>query len=43
MIKIKRISAPEQLTDVVKLQLTEEFKKDKKKPYGIKLIYANGY
>lgn len=31
MIKIKRISAPEQLTDVVKSQLTEEFKKDKKK------------
>lgn len=31
MIKIKRISAPEQLTDVVKLQLTEEFIKDKKK------------
>lgn len=32
MIKIKRISAPEQLTDVVKKQLTEEFKNDKKKP-----------
>lgn len=31
MIKIKRISAPEQLTDAVKSQLTEEFKKDKKK------------
>ena len=31
MIKIKRISAPEQLTDDVKAQLTEEFKKDKKK------------
>lgn len=31
MIKIKRISEPEELTDVIKTQLTEEFKKDKKK------------
>lgn len=31
MIKIKRIDSPEQLTDAVKAQLTEEFKKNKKK------------
>ena len=31
MIKIKRINAPTQLTDKVKAQLTEEFKKDHKK------------
>lgn len=31
MIKITRISAPTQLTDEVKAQLTEEFKKDHKK------------
>lgn len=31
MIKIDRISAPEQLTEQVKMQLTIEFKKDKKK------------
>lgn len=31
MIKIKRISAPDELTDGVQSQLTEEFKKDKKK------------
>lgn len=31
MIKIKRIDTPKELTEQVKLQLTEEFKKDKKK------------
>lgn len=31
MIKIERISAPEQLTDIVKNELTNEFKKDKQK------------
>lgn len=31
MIKIKRISAPKQLTNTIKSQLTKDFKKDKKK------------
>ena len=41
MIKIKRISAPEQLTEQLKLQLTKEFKKDKKKPVWNKPYIRN--
>lgn len=42
MIKIKRTSAPEQLTEQLKSQLTEEFKKDKKKSVWNKPYLRNG-
>lgn len=42
MIKIKRTNAPEQLTEQIKTQLTEEFKKDKKKTVWNKPYIRNG-
>ncbi|MFR4610508.1 MAG: hypothetical protein ACLT61_07190 [Anaerostipes hadrus] len=38
MIKVERLSKPEELTTEVQNKLIEEFKKIRKKVYGINLI-----
>lgn len=43
MVKVERIEKPEELTEDVQRQLTEEFKNDKKKVFGIRNIYEIDY